>query len=266
MTFKQIAELIGNRTWLRTLAYRVIHLTTLREWYIRRSLKTLLGKNKVFTFLDAGTGLGQHAVYIAKRFPHADVLGLEADAALAKSNMHYALKSNIDNLVFKQADLLNYSFSARFDVILCASVLEHITDDEKVLNEFYKALHKKGYVVIYVPVSEQRTLRSLNRKINKIAKASSTGLPHGHVRYYSENELTAKLTNAGFTLVGVTIASGFFGRLSYDIVTSVQYSRLFKIIFPFYLLLIHPFVLLLMWADYRSNNESGNGLLIIAQK
>jgi len=266
MTFKQIAELIGDKTWLRTLAYRVIHLTTLREWYIRRTLKTLLHGKKIFSFMDAGTGLGQHAVYVAKQFPHADVLGVETDAALVKNNMRYAIKSNIDNLVFKQADLLALTVSQQFDVILCASVLEHIAEDEKILHSFQTALHKNGYLVIYVPVSEQRVLRRLGRKINKMAQASSTGLPHGHVRYYSTNELTGKLTNSGFKIMNTIIACGFFGRLSYDIVTSVQYSRLVKLIFPFYLLLIHPFVLLLMWIDYRSTNENGNGLLIIAQK
>jgi hypothetical protein len=41
---------------------------------------------------------------------------------------------------------------------------------------------------------------------------------------------------------------------------------MFKWIFPVYLVLIHPFVLFLMWRDISIINKNGNGLLMIARK
>ncbi len=154
----------------------------------------------------------------------------------------------------------------KFDTILCASVLEHIENDKQVLSSLYRALNKRGYLIVYVPTSERRVFPFLIRKIHKMTKEKSAKYPHEHARYYSGDELQNKLEESGFNIVDKTISYGPFGRLSYDIVTSIQYSPVFKYIFPFYFVLVHPFVLLLMWADIRMNNHDGNGLMIFAQK
>jgi len=266
MTSNEIAAFIGNRNFLRRILYCVIFLTTLREWYIRKALKMILKGKKVFTFLDAGTGLGQHAAFISRHFPHADVLGIDVDKKQVKDNQYFAVKTKLKNLNFKQASLLQIENIDKFDTILCASVLEHIENDKQVLSLLYSALNQKGYLIVYVPTSERRVFPFLQRKIHSMTKSKSAKHPHDHARYYSVDELQKKLEQSGFTIVDKTISYGPFGRLSYDIVTTVQYSPVFKYIFPFYLVLVHPFVLLLMWADLKMNNHDGNGLMLISQK
>jgi 2-polyprenyl-3-methyl-5-hydroxy-6-metoxy-1,4-benzoquinol methylase len=263
----QIARFIGKNNLLRKLAYRMISLTTLREWYIRSALEKIIpGDGGEFTLLDAGSGMGQHAWFVANRYPMAQVTALELDEAQVEDCRCFAEKEGLSNLQFHQADLSTFSTNAQYDSLICCSVLEHIKEDDSVLISYYNMLKSDGKILIYVPTSEKRVLAFLDRKIHHPLKRSGVKLPHQHVRYYSKDELVARLNDKGFSVDSSMITYGHYGRLAYDVVTAVQYHFLFKFIFPFYLLMVHPFILLLMWADFRQNNKQGNGLLIIASK
>ena len=173
MTSKEIAAFIGKRILLRRILYCVIYLTTLREWYIRKALKMITKGKKVFTFLDAGTGLGQHAVFVSRHFPYADVMGIDVDEKQVEDNQYFAVKADLNNLNFKQASLSDIEKVGKFDIILCASVLEHIENDKQVLSCFYQALNQKGYLIVYVPTSERRIFPFLQTKIHKMTREKS---------------------------------------------------------------------------------------------
>jgi SAM-dependent methyltransferase len=72
----------------------------------------------------------------------------------------------------------------RLDTVLCLNVLEHIEDDEKVLDHFFHLLPSDGRVVLIVPA-----LKSLYGEIDKAI---------GHHRRYEKNEIIEKLKRAGF--------------------------------------------------------------------
>jgi hypothetical protein len=127
-------------------------------------------------------------------------------------------------------------------------------------------LKTNGTLIVYIPTSEQRVLNSLGRTIHHLVQKSGSLYPHEHVRYYTAHELCQKLELCGFQVDSMIVTYGPYGRLAYDIVTSVQYNPFFQWIFPFYLLFLHPLVLTLMWADYMKKNRDGNGLLVIATK
>ena len=150
--------------------------------------------------------------------------------------------------------------------MLCSSVLEHIDHDVKVMKTFHDRLKDDGYALIYVPQSEERILPTLERTMQRMVEEAGDRFPHGHVRYYKPEELHQKLQSVGFEIVDSVITYGVFGRIAYDLVTSVQYNRYFKIFFPLYLVFVHPFVLLIMLADYFMKNKEGNGLLVVAHK
>ncbi len=264
MTSQDIAGFIGNSSLLRRLAFIAVHLTTLREWYLRKVLKQTLKKS--FAFLDAGSGMGQHAVWIAENYPQSQVLGIDTDSRQIEDCRRFAKRNHIPNLAFESGSLDEVKLDTEFDHVLCASVLEHIENDDKVLKSFHKILKPNGTLIVYVPVSEKRVLKSLERKINKMTEHANAKYPHEHVRYYKQIELLDKLMKNGFKIKTSKQTYGTFGRWSYDIVTTVQYSRFFKLIFPFYFLLVHPFVMFLMWLDMRSENLDGNGLLVVAEK
>jgi len=267
MDSNEIARFIGQNTIRRRIAYLLIFITTLREWYIRSRLNKILCKSsEQINFLDAGSGLGQYAITIAKNNKNANVVAFELDEAQVEDCRAFAAEKTMNNISFYQGDLKNVSLKQDFDVILCGSVLEHIEEDEKVLASFYKALKADGHILIYVPSRERRLLSSLERMQQNTLQKSGKQYPHEHVRYYSADELTAKLKRIGFTIEDVTITYGDFGALAYDIVTQVQYSSLFMYIFPIYFLLIHPFVMVLMFIDFMRENRIGNGLMVVARR
>ena len=266
MTFTEIARTIGKKIWLREVAYQLITLTTLREWYIRRTLARYLPVSHDFDFLDAGSGIGQHAIRIGRSCPGARVTAVERDRRQVEDCIHYVKRIGLANVSFHCSDLGNFTLRSQFDVILCASVLEHLRDDLEQLKTFHHHLKKGGILVLYTPASEQRVLAPLARSQNRRLRQGGDSLPHQHLRYYSAAGLRDLTLRAGFEPVEVEITYGRFGRYAYDIVTLVQYSRLFRLLFPFYLVMVHPFVLILMWADYVKNNSEGNGVLLVARK
>lgn len=267
MNSNEIARFIGRKTSLRDLAYLMFRATTLREWYIRSELKKIFSTNSDdFKFLEIGSGMGQYAISVGQSYLNAKVAAYDIDDVQVKDCNYYVTKKKLLNTRFYQGDLQNVRLDGKYDVILCASLLEHIEEDSKVLKKLYEAMNDDGYLLVYVPSDERRILASLERKQQKMIKESGKKYLHEHVRYYPPQELAKKLQNIGFEIEKVTITYGNFGALAYDIVTLVQYSALFKYIFPFYLLFIHPFVLPLMLADFIKKNKSGNGLMIVAQK
>jgi len=266
MNSNEIAKFIGRNTTRRILAFQLIAMTTLREWYIRSKLSKVLKTTEKIKFLDAGSGIGQHAIAVAKNHPQASVIALEADAERVEDCNDFTIKKKLSNITFYQCDLQDVNFENEFDVILCGSVLEHIDNDVKVMTKLYQALTNNGRLLVYVPSGERRMLSSLERKQHQIIRKSGERYLHDHVRYYSPKELTSKLQSVGFIIKDLTITYGDFGALAYDIVTQVQYSAIFKLIFPLYLLLIHPFVAILMLADFLKENRSGNGLMVMACK
>ncbi len=267
MGSKEISQLFGKNIWLRKIGYFLIRLTTLREWYLHRAMKKILpNKEKPFRLLDAGSGMGQHAIAIAESYRNARVTGIELDSEQVQDCQDFALKIGLENVHFYKGDLTTFNYREEFDAIFCSSVLEHITDDTTVMRKLYKGLRENGSLIVYVPTSEKRVLVTLKRSMERQLKENNEKYPHQHVRYYSEEELVEKLEKTGFDILDSTITYGSFGRLAYDIVTTVQYSSFFLYIFPFYMMFIHPFVLLLMWADIYRKNENGNGLMILARK
>ncbi len=267
MTSKDVARFIGKSVLWRKIGYALITVTTLREWYIKTKLaKILENKKDNFSFLDAGSGIGQHAIAISEKYQKAQVDGIEWDQEQVEDCNYYVRKTGKDNICFFQGDLANLEKNEKYDVMLCSSVLEHIDQDVKVMQLFQDNLNEDGHALIYVPQSEQRVLASLDKTMQKMVDETGDEYPHGHVRYYKPEELHTKLKSVGFDIEDSVITYGKFGRLAYDIVTTVQYSKYFKLLFPLYFVFVHPFVLLLMLADYLTENKKGNGLLVVAHK
>lgn len=71
-----------------------------------------------------------------------------------------------------------------FDTIVCISVLEHIKNDLKALQNSYDLLEKKGRLIIFVPA-----IKALYGTIDQ---------EDGHFRRYGHQELKNKLKRANF--------------------------------------------------------------------
>lgn len=60
--------------------------------------------------------------------------------------------------VMEQVDITDIPYGeAEFDIIYCCHVLEHVSDDQKAMSEFYRVLKPGGWVLIFVPIDGDTT-------------------------------------------------------------------------------------------------------------
>ena len=137
------------------------------------------------SFLEIGCGIGYVLSGIVKAYPNAQLHGSEI--LIAGLDFATAREPTID---FMQMDARNIPFIDEFDAIGVFDVLEHIKEDEQVLEQIHGALKPRGVMLLTVP--QHFWLWS---HVDNYAC---------HVRRYSANELHEKVKIAGFEIIRST--------------------------------------------------------------
>jgi SAM-dependent methyltransferase len=98
--------------------------------------------------LDAASGEGYGSAMLARAA--AEVLGVDVDGAAV---VHAAQRYAAPNLHFQQADCtrLDHLPDASFDVIVSIETLEHVADQERMLDGFRRLLRDDGLLLISSP-------------------------------------------------------------------------------------------------------------------
>ena len=143
--------------------------------------------------LDAGCRGGEYCFYFARRYPSAQVLGIDVDKPWLRiaEYIRRRLGERGARIMFQEADLTKYRPDTRFDLISCIDVLEHIADDEVVLRNLKAALDERGLLLLHVP---QRV--ELNDYV--LPGFPMSKMSEGHVREYTEIDILSKVKRAGF--------------------------------------------------------------------
>jgi SAM-dependent methyltransferase len=84
---------------------------------------------------------------------------------------------------------------ATFDVIYCSHVLEHVPDDRQALREFYRVLKPRGWAVILVPITVDKTIE--DPSITDPKERLRLFGQDDHVRRYGR-DFVGRLQEAGF--------------------------------------------------------------------
>lgn len=164
--FDALAKLEANHFWFRN-RNRII-LWALREYVPRLD-----------RYLEIGCGTGFVLSAVAMAYPHASLTGSEVFSA----GLPYAY-ARVPRAELLQMDARNIPYADHFDVVGAFDVLEHIREDELVLQAIHRALRPGGDLVLTVPQhpwlwSQQDELAC-------------------HVRRYTAEELVEKLERTGF--------------------------------------------------------------------
>ena len=140
---------------LQRLAYRVLGVADPAHWLHFQYFRAALGRWPDFTprtVLDAGCGNGDYAIYLAQRFPGAEVVGLDIDAENLERCRASAGKLRLANLRFELGDLSVPHYPAgSFDLIVTIDVLEHVRDPERALRQLAALLSPEGRFFFHVP-------------------------------------------------------------------------------------------------------------------
>ena len=253
--------------FLQRLFYGLLDLFFLRAWYVRREVRRLLGafpSSQTVEVLDAGTGFGQYAHFIARAFDNTHILAVDIKQDYLDDARHFFDQTPYATRVdFAYEDLTDLQAEGPFDFALSVDVMEHIEDDRAVFRHVKRVLRPGGHLLVNTPSDLGGS------DVHGDADESFIG---EHVRDgYNRDELEAKLRDAGLEPVRSLYTYGPYGSMAWRLLIKYPILMLgkswaFVVLLPFYYLPILPLGLLLNALDLRQDNETGTGLLVIAQK
>ena len=223
--------------------YRIRLAVNNTRWIFERLKPYLSGK-----ILEVGSGIGNVSAHL---------ITLNKELILTDINPNYIRILNQKFGAHPHVRIFQHDISAdasvalaalKPDTILCVNALEHIEDDEKVLDHMYQILNTGGKLVLLVPAL-RRLYGALDEKL-------------GHFRRYERKELAAKLQGKGFVIEDIyfhnmVAAAGWFVN-----------GRIFKkkIMASFQVALLDKFVPFLAWLEDKIRIPFGLSLIVVCKK
>jgi len=206
---------------------------------------------------DAGSGRGMITLACARRFPSAEVIGVDLDDRQNCDNNEIAARLKLSkNLNFLTSDAMNLKDLGKFDLIISTDMLEHLEDDLGGVRMFYNALESGGYLLVHVPHLTRKTFGWKRENWMDV---------EGHLRPgYSKDGLIDLLTKGGLKVRDCIFNYNSFETLANDIskvITGAKQANksLYAIAFPFLMLIV------LLGSLYRPRHD-GSGLVALARK
>lgn len=240
--FKELAELEAGNFWFRARNKLIL-------WALHKFSPDLK------SFLEIGCGTGFVISAISKKFPEAKISGSE----YFEDGLVYA-RQRLPKAEFTQMDARHIPYESELDAIGAFDVLEHIEEDEAVLQQIFKALKPGGFVFITVP--QHRWLWSA---VDEYAC---------YVRRYSATELHEKMRKAGFEIIRSTsfvstlLPAMYLSRLMQRNKMDVKMDAMAELRINPLLNTIFEWMLYLELALIRSgvNLPAGGSRLLVARK
>mgnify|MGYP000870043019 FL=1 len=259
------ASVVRHFPVLRVLFYKTLDLMFLRSWYVRRELRKIrrVSGNKELKIYDAGTGFGQYAYYMATRMNPSDIYAVDVKQKWISDCREFFKSRGLNNVAFGIEDLTSISYENKFDLIVCVDVMEHIQDDVTVFKNYYRALKQGGFLLLNTPSVFGGSDVHDDHEESFIGEHARDG--------YSKEEFEKKLHPIGFSTYRCRYTYGFWGDLAWRLgikypMLMLNKSKAFFILLPFYYIVTILFTLIMMYADYKSDNKVGSGITFIAKK
>jgi len=219
----QIFKRFGNRSEYRSSLVRIFgfpatltHGDTLVldrwQWLKRRLPITANGE----TLLDVGCGTGAFTIGAARRgytsrglsWDEANQIEAEKRARLCGTSATFDIGDARELDRFEQ-------YHNRYDVVICAEVIEHIINDEKLIKDIARCLKPGGRLLLTTP---NYHYRAITKGDNGPFSTVETG---GHVRRgYTRSMLIELCKAAGLRCEEISYCSGF---------VSQKVTRLFRL-------------------------------------
>ena len=136
-------------------------------------------------FFEVGCGTGFVLAGLQRAFPNLKLAGSEVYI----EGLQFASK-RVATAELMQIDASDIPFSDEFDVVGIFDVLEHIEQDQSILDQLYKTVSPGGGLIITVP--QHQFLWSYQ------------DVAASHVRRYSSFELEHKVKESGFKIITMT--------------------------------------------------------------
>jgi 2-polyprenyl-3-methyl-5-hydroxy-6-metoxy-1,4-benzoquinol methylase len=277
MKYDPIKQSLGshfNRTpgW-RKLFYRLLDILLLRTWHVKKSIRKYAATAPAnVSALDAGSGFGQYAYYMARKNPEWIIQAVDIKTEQVEDCKSFFKKAGYNKVSFEYADLTKFVRGNSYDLILSIDVMEHIEEDVQVFKNLYRSLRKNGLLIISTPSDQGGSDVHEHHKVENYQNDGTASFVDEHVRDgYNVEEIKSKLKQAGFSEVFVKYTYGAPGKISWKLsmkypILMLNKSKIFFALLPFYYLLTYWFALLMNYFDLYGSHKTGTGLLVEARK
>lgn len=260
----KLSQFFERTPTLQKLFFRLLDLLLLRTWHVHRELKQWASENPgKQNILDAGSGFGQYTYFMARKWPQADILGIDVKEDEIANCERFFDKTGFTNVSFQTADLTQYKKAETYDLALSVDVMEHILEDVQVFKNIHESLKPGGMLLISTPSDQGGSDVSSEEDESFIGE---------HVRDgYGMKEIKEKLKEAGFSRVKARYSYGGPGKLSWRLsmkypILMLNTSKAFFAIIPFYYLVVYPLCFVLNYIDSNTGHMTGTGLIVRAWK
>jgi 2-polyprenyl-3-methyl-5-hydroxy-6-metoxy-1,4-benzoquinol methylase len=219
----------------------------IRNLYFRHYIRKL--PVDAFThILDAGCGDGQYAFMMNRRYKNINIACIDIKRSPAFQ------KQLPTNISYKVDDLRKLNEPGAFNLIYSIDVLEHITQNSRVIENFYSALKPGGYLYLHMPNKTESFIfpRRLFSGFNTWEKKEHIG------EMYTLSELKNVVSSKGFEVLVSTHTFGFLGQFLWELDRITDNARAAKI-------LLMPLLKFLSRVAVKIRTNHGD-LLIFARK
>ena len=125
--------------------------------YCRSALERF-GPPSPEAILDAGSERGDFTVYLAQRYPSARVDGVEIRSDHIAKAQAGTDGLGLTNVSYRLGDLRLLDQVGAYDLVVCIDVLEHIPQQDDVLQRLRRKLHPESTAFFHVPVRRTRSV------------------------------------------------------------------------------------------------------------
>jgi SAM-dependent methyltransferase len=171
-SFELLPELEARSFWFRARNDLIV-------WALRAHFP------RATSLLEVGCGTGFVLAALRSRCASLRLAGGE----LSRAGIEVA-QSRVPDVPIFQLDARRLPFEGEFDVVAAFDVLEHVSDDERVLHEMARAATATGGVLVSVPQHPWLW--------------SAVDDYSGHARRYTRRQLVAKIERAGLRIAHTT--------------------------------------------------------------
>ncbi|CAN5359215.1 hypothetical protein BH10PAT1_BH10PAT1_5720 [soil metagenome] len=166
--------------------------------------------------LDIGSGVGTFDLYLSDKVK--SIIGIDISSraiAIAKEN---AKVFGLKNIKYFVGDVGKYKFTSKFDLIICAEIIEHVKDEKKLLVDLQKHLNIDGIIFLTTPL--------MTAPLHKVGLTKDFDKRVGHLRRYTLDKLKKLTKETDLKIINVYYREGVFRNMFFVFPIFDQLTRI----------------------------------------